>query len=275
MERAEAPHALSAIAAAAVDAMSVFMAPTVRRSGENAMTVHPPFIGKGETWAMRVLVVEDEPRMASLIRRSLEREGLAADVAARGEEALWMAEAIDYDAIVLDVMLPGISGFETCRELREREVWSPVLMLTARDAVEDRVNGLDSGADDYLVKPFALAELQARLRSLARRGRPARPAVLEVGDLRLDPARREVRRGEKLVELSAKEFALLETLMRRAGQVLTRLELIEHAWDIAYENRSNVVDVYIRRLRDKVDRPIGRDAIETVRGAGYRLREEP
>ncbi|MFL5911081.1 MAG: response regulator transcription factor [Gaiellaceae bacterium] len=224
---------------------------------------------------MRVLVVEDEPRMATLIRRSLEREGLAADVAARGEEALWMADAVDYDAIVLDVMLPGLSGFETCRELREREVWSPVLLLTARDAVEDRVNGLDSGADDYLVKPFALAELQARLRSLARRGRPARPAVLEVGDLRLDPARREVRRGDEPVELSAKEFALLETLMRRAGQVLTRLELIEHAWDIAYENRSNVVDVYIRRLRDKVDRPFGRHSIETVRGAGYRLREEP
>jgi two-component system OmpR family response regulator len=239
------------------------------------MTVHPRFIEKRETWAMRVLVVEDEPRMASLIRRSLEREGLAADVAAHGEEALWMADAVDYDAIVLDVMLPGLSGFDTCRELREREVWSPVLMLTARDAVEDRVNGLDSGADDYLVKPFAIAELQARLRSLARRGRPVRPAVLEVGDLRLDPARREVHRGDEPVELSAKEFALLETLMRRAGQVLTRLELIEHAWDIAYENRSNVVDVYIRRLRDKVDRPFGRHSIETVRGAGYRLREEP
>ena len=224
---------------------------------------------------MRVLVVEDEPRMASLIRRSLEREGLAADVAVRGEEALWMAEAVAYDAIVLDVMLPGLSGFETCRELRERDVWSPVLMLTARDAVADRVAGLDSGADDYLVKPFALAELQARLRSLARRGRPARPAVLAVGDLRLDPARREVRRGEARIELSAKEFALLETLMRRAGHVLTRLELIEHTWDIAYENRSNVVDVYIRRLRDKVDRPFGRRSIETVRGAGYRLREEP
>ena len=224
---------------------------------------------------MRVLVVEDEPRMASLIRRSLEREGVAADVAGRGEEALWMAEAIDYDAIVLDVMLPGLSGFDTCRRLRERDVWSPVLMLTARDAVEDRVDGLDSGADDYLVKPFALAELQARLRSLARRGRPERPAVLAAGDLRLDPARREVRRGEVPVELSAREFALLETLMRRAGQVLTRLELIEHTWDIAYENRSNVVDVYIRRLRDKVDRPFGRHSIETVRGAGYRLREEP
>jgi two-component system OmpR family response regulator len=224
---------------------------------------------------MRVLVVEDEPRMASVIRRSLAKEGLAADVAMRGEEALWMAEAVDYDAIVLDVMLPGLSGFETCRELREREVWAPVLMLTAREAVADRVAGLDSGADDYLVKPFALAELHARLRSLTRRAPPERPAVLAVGDLRLDPAGRQVRRGSAAIELSAKEFAILETLMRRPGEVLSRLELIEHAWDIAYENRSNVVDVYIRRLRDKVDRPFGRDSIQTVRGAGYRMREEP
>ena len=185
-----------------------------------------------------------------------------------------MAEAVDYDAIVLDVMLPGLSGFDACRQLRERGVWSPVLMLTAREGVGDRVRGLDSGADDYLVKPFALAELHARLRSLARRGRPERPAVLEVGDLRLDPARREVRRGEVEVDLSAKEFALLETFMRRPGEVLSRLELIEHAWDIAYETRSNVVDVYVRRLRDKLDRPFDRDSIETVRGAGYRLREE-
>jgi len=212
--------------------------------------------------------------MASVIRRSLEKEGLAADVAERGEDALWMAEAVDYDAIVLDVMLPGLSGFDACRQLRERGVWSPVLMLTAREGVGDRVRGLDSGADDYLVKPFALAELHARLRSLARRGRPERPAVLEVGDLRLDPARREVRRGEVEVDLSAKEFALLETFMRRPGEVLSRLELIEHAWDIAYETRSNVVDVYVRRVRDKLDRPFGRDSIETVRGAGYRLREE-
>ena len=221
-----------------------------------------------------MLVVEDESRMASVIRRSLEKEGLAADVAERGEDALWMAEAVDYDAIVLDVMLPGLSGFDACRQLRERGVWSPVLMLTAREGVGDRVRGLDSGADDYLVKPFALAELHARLRSLARRGRPERPAVLEVGDLRLDPARREVRRGEVEVDLSAKEFALLETFMRRPGEVLSRLELIEHAWDIAYETRSNVVDVYVRRLRDKLDRPFDRDSIETVRGAGYRLREE-
>jgi two-component system OmpR family response regulator len=223
---------------------------------------------------MRVLVVEDESRMADVIRRSLAKEGLAADVAARGEDALGMVAAVEYDAIVLDVMLPGMSGFETCRAMRERGVWAPVLMLTAREAVEDRVVGLDSGADDYLVKPFALAELHARLRSLARRGRPERPAVLEVGDLRLDPARRAVRRGADGIDLSAKEFALLETLMRRPGEVLSRLELIEHAWDIAYENRSNVIDVYVRRLRDKIDRPFGRHSIETVRGAGYRLRED-
>jgi two-component system, OmpR family, response regulator len=223
---------------------------------------------------MRVLVVDDEPRMASLIRRSLAKEGLAVDVAVRGEDALWMAQAVDYDVIVLDVMLPGPSGFQVCRELREREVWTPVLMLTAREAVEDRVEGLDSGADDYLVKPFALAELHARLRSLARRARTERPAVLAVGDLRLDPARRQVRRGDDEIELSAKEFALLETLMGRPGHVLSRLELIEHAWDIAYESRSNVVDVYVRRLRDKVDRPFGRATIETVRGVGYRLRDD-
>jgi two-component system, OmpR family, response regulator len=228
-----------------------------------------------DTWTMRVLVVEDEPRMAELIRRSLTREGLAADVAGAGDQALSMASAVDYDAIVLDVMLPGRSGLEACRLLRERGVWSPVLMLTARDAVEDRVAGLDSGADDYLVKPFALAELHARLRSLVRRGRPERPAVLAAGGLRLDPARREVSRDGAPIELSAKEFALLEALMRRPGQVLSRVELIEQAWDIAYETRSNVVDVYIRRLRAKVDEPFGECSLETMRGVGYRLRDRP
>jgi two-component system OmpR family response regulator len=223
---------------------------------------------------MRILVVEDEDRMASVIRRSLERDGLAADVAPSGEQALLMAQTIEYDAIVLDVMLPGASGFETCRLMRESDVWSPVLMLTARETVKDRVEGLDSGADDYLVKPFALAELHARLRSLARRGRPERPVVIAVGDLHLDPARREVTRGEVPIGLSAKEFALLETLMRRPGQVLSRIDLIEHVWDFAYETRSNVIDVYVRRLREKVDRPFGRECIETVRGAGYRLRED-
>ena len=220
---------------------------------------------------MRVLVVEDEVRMARVIGRSLDKEGFAADQAASGEEALWMAQATEYDAIVLDVMLPGRSGFETCRAMRESGVWSPVLMLTAREAVADRVAGLDSGADDYLLKPFALAELHARLRSLTRRGRAERPAVLEVGDLRLDPARRTVSRAEETISLSAKEFALLEALMRRPEEVLSRFELLEHAWDSAYEARSNVVDVYIRRLRNKVDRPFGRTSIETVAGAGYRV----
>jgi two-component system OmpR family response regulator len=220
---------------------------------------------------MRVLIVEDDLRMASLVRRGLTGEGLAADVAGTGEDALWMAQAHPYDAIVLDVMLPGLDGFETCRRLRGAGCWVPVLMLTARDAVEDRVAGLDSGADDYLVKPFAFAELLARLRALARRGEGERPAVLVVGDLRLDPATHEVRRGDTPIALSAKEFALLEIFMRRPGEVLSRLHLLEHAWDFAYENRSNVVDVYVRRLRRK----IGPDALETVRGAGYRLREQP
>jgi two-component system OmpR family response regulator len=223
---------------------------------------------------MRVLLVEDELRMASVIRRSLAKQGLAADVTASGKDSLWMAEAVAYDAIVLDVMLPDGSGFDVCRTLRERGVWSPVLMLTARDAVADRVEGLDSGADDYLVKPFALAELHARLRSLTRRGNPERPVTVELGDLTLDPARREVRRGGTPIELSAKEFALLETLMRRPGEVLTRFELLEHAWDLAYDARSNVIDVYVRRLREKVDRPFGRSSIETVRGAGYRFNED-
>jgi two-component system OmpR family response regulator len=223
---------------------------------------------------MRVLVVEDELRMASLIRRGLLTEGLAADVAPTGEDALWMAQAHEYDAIVLDVMLPGINGFETCRRLRTDGIWSPVLMLTARDSVDDRVAGLDTGADDYLVKPFAFAELLARLRALARRGDPERPSVLEVGDLRLDPATREVTRGNDEIRLSAKEFALLETFMRRPGEVLSRLHLLEHAWDFAYENRSNVVDVYVRHLRQKIDEPFGRRSLETVRGAGYRLRED-
>src|SRR5438552_15821367 len=223
---------------------------------------------------MRVLVVEDELRMASLIRRGLVKEGLAADIAPNGEEALVSAGASDYDAIVLDVMLPGINGFETCRRLREGGVWAPVLMLTARDPVEDRVAGLDTGADDYLVKPFAFAELLARLRALARRGDAERPSVLGAVALLLDPATREGRRGHSESHLSAKEFALLETFMRRPGEVLSRLHLLEHAWDFAYDNRSNVVDVYVRHLRRKIDEPFERQSLETVRGAGYRLRAD-
>src|SRR5262245_31081926 len=211
--------------------------------------------------------------MASLVRRGLTGEGLAADIAGTGEDALWMAQAHPYDAIVLDVMLPGQSGFETCRRLRNAGVWSPVLMLTARDGVDDRVAGLDAGADDYLAKPFSFAELLARLRALARRGSVERPAELAVGGLRLDPATRRAWRGETEIPLSPKEFALLETFMRRPGQVLSRLQLIEHAWDFAYENRSNVVDVYVRYLREKIDRSFGTDSIETVRGVGYRFRE--
>jgi two-component system OmpR family response regulator len=223
---------------------------------------------------MRALVVEDEVKMAALIRRGLVEEGYAADVARTGEEALWMARATPYDAIVLDVMLPGRNGLEVCRSLRESGVWSPILMLTARDGVEDKVSGLDSGADDYLSKPFSFAELLARLRALTRRGPSERPAVLEVGTLRLDPATRQAWRGQAEVDLSAKEFALLETFMRNPGDVLTRLDLLEHAWDYGYENRSNVVDVYVRYLRAKIDRPFGLDSIETVRGVGYRLRRD-
>ncbi len=223
---------------------------------------------------MRILVVEDERKMAALIGRGLREEGMAVDVADRGEDALYRAAATEYDAIVLDVMLPGIDGFETCRRLRDDGVWSPVLMLTARDAVSDRVEGLDQGADDYLLKPFSFAELLARLRALGRRGPVERPVMLEVGDLRLDPATRQAWRGDVEISLSAKEFSLLEVFMRRPGQVLSRFQLLEHAWDYEYENRSNVVDVYIRYLREKVDRPFGADSIETVRGAGYRLRKE-
>lgn len=223
---------------------------------------------------MRILIVEDEAKMASLIRRGLAKEGMAADVAGSGEDALWMAEATDYDAIVLDVMLPGIDGFEVCQRLRAAGVWSPILMLTARDAVADRVAGLDRGADDYLTKPFSYAELLARLRALFRRGSKERPTELQVGDLRLDPATRRVWRADVEIGLSPKEFALLETLMRRPGQPLSRFQLLEHAWDYEYENRSNVVDSYIRFLRRKIDRPFGIESIETVRGVGYRLRED-
>ena len=223
---------------------------------------------------MRVLVVEDEAKLAALLRRGLVEEGYAADIASSGEDALWMADSTPFDAVVLDVVLPGIDGFEVCRTLRQRGVWAPIVMLTARGAVGDRVTGLDAGADDYLAKPFSFAELLARLRALTRRGAGERPAIVEVGSLRLDPATHRVWRGEVEVVLSQKEFALLEVLMRRPGRVLSRLDLLEHAWDFAYENRSNVIDVYIRYLREKVDRPFNLSSIETVRGAGYRLRSD-
>jgi two-component system OmpR family response regulator len=222
-----------------------------------------------------VLIVEDEAKMARLIRHGLRAEGIAADVAGRGEEALELAtEKPPYDAMILDVMLPGIDGFEVCRRLREKNVWTPVLILTARDAIPDRVKGLDSGGDDYLVKPFAYEELLARLRALVRRGPLERPTQLEVGDLRLDPATRRAWRGDDEIELSAKEFAILETFMRRPGVVVTRDELLQHAWDYDHGARSNVVDSYVRLVRNKIDRPFGLESIETLRGAGYRLRED-
>ena len=222
---------------------------------------------------MRVLVVEDEPRLGQLLVRGLGEEGHPTDLAATGESALWMATAAPYDVIVLDVMLPGINGFATCRELRSRGVWTPVLMLTARDAIEDRIEGLDTGADDYLIKPFAFSELLARLRALARRAPAERPAELHVGDLRLDPALHRAWRGDAELELTAKEFVLLEAFMRRPGQALSRVQLLDAAWDIAFESQSNVIDVYVRYLRGKIDRPFGRHSLETVRGVGYRLGE--
>jgi two-component system, OmpR family, response regulator len=223
---------------------------------------------------MRVLVVEDDRRMAAAIRRGLRFEGLVVDLAGDGDEALRAARSTAYDVVVLDVMMPGIDGFETCARMRKEGIRVPVLMLTARDAVEDRVRGLDGGADDYLTKPFSLTELTARLRALVRRGPIEQDTVLEVGNLRLDPATREVHRGDAEIELSAREFALLEAFMRRPGQVLGQLQLLESAWDLGYEQRSNVVEVYVRYLREKIDRPFGVRSIETVRGVGYRLRRD-
>jgi two-component system OmpR family response regulator len=223
---------------------------------------------------MKVLVVEDELKMASLLVRGFRKNGDAVDVARRGEDAVWMAGAAEYDAMVLDVMLPGMDGFETLAALREQGRWTPVLMLTARDSVEDRIAGLDVGADDYLTKPFSFAELLARLRAIARRGPVERPTILEVGDLRLDPATRQVWRGTTEIELTAKEFALLEAFMRRPGEVLSRDNLLEQAWDMGYDNRSNVIAVYVNYLRDKIDRPFGANSLTTVRGAGYRLQRD-
>jgi two-component system, OmpR family, response regulator len=227
---------------------------------------------------VRLLVVEDSMKMAALVKRGLEEEGYAVDVVHDGEQAIWMAQENAYDAIVLDVVLngaaPGADGFTVCRTLRGADRWSPVLMLTARDAVEDRVRGLDAGADDYLTKPFSFQELLARIRALIRRGATERPTIVAVGDLVLDPARHEARRGDEPITLTAKEFALLEYFMRRAGQVLDRTHLIEHVWDFAFEGDSNVVDVHVANLRAKIDRPFGRTSLETIRGAGYRLRDE-
>ena len=223
---------------------------------------------------MRVLVVEDELKMAGLLRRGLTEEGYAVDTASTGPEGLWAATETAYDAIILDVMLPELDGFEVCRQLRSRGRWAPVLMLTARDGVDDRVLGLDVGADDYLTKPFSFSELLARLRALLRRGAAERPPVLVVDDLELDPGTKRVSRAGRPIDLTAKEFALIEFFMRNPGEVLSRTRILEHVWDWAYEGDSNVVDVYVRYLREKLDRPFGRRTIETVRGSGYRLRHE-
>ncbi len=212
--------------------------------------------------------------MAASIKRALHAAGVVADIAVLADEALWMAQAAAYDVIVLDVMLPDMNGVDACRQLRGAGVWTPIIMVTARAAVKDRIRGLDAGADDYLTKPFSLGELLARLRALARREVAERPPVVSIGSLRLDPAARRVWRGDSEVSLTAREFALMEAFMQRPGQVLSHLQLLDAAWDFGYEHRSNVVEVYVRYLRGKVDWPFGLTSIETVRGVGYRLRED-
>jgi two-component system, OmpR family, response regulator len=221
---------------------------------------------------MRVLVVEDDSKLADLLRKGLRKDGLVVDLASRGEDALWMAAATRYDAIVLDLLLPGIDGLETTRRLRKRGLQTPIVILTARDAVDYRIAGLDVGADDYVTKPFDFGELGARLRAVARRGAAERAPALRVGDLDLDPATRRVRRGETDIVLTTKEVDLLEVFMRHPGQLLTRRRLVEGAWDAAHDHNSNVIDVYVRYLREKIDRPFGMATIETVRGTGYRMK---
>jgi two-component system, OmpR family, response regulator len=220
---------------------------------------------------MRVLVVEDDPKLGPVLVRGLATDAIAADLVTTGREAIIRAGATDYTVIVLDVMLPDLDGFQVCRALREDNTFAPVLMLTARDAIDDRVQGLDSGADDYLVKPFSFVELLARVRAMSRRGPIQRTVMLEVGDLRLDSARHQVWRGDTPIDLSRKEYAILEALMRHAGDVLSRFDLLEQVWGYDYENRSNIVEVYVRYLREKIDRPFGRNTLQTVRGVGYRV----
>jgi two-component system OmpR family response regulator len=220
---------------------------------------------------MRLLVVEDEARLAEGLKRGLEAEGFAVDVAGNGTDGLWLARENGYAVILLDIMLPGLNGYLVCRTLRDEGDWTPVLMLTAKDGEWDQVEALDTGADDYLTKPFSFAVLVARVRALIRRGAAPRPAVLAAGDLTVDPATREVRRADAAIELTAREFAVLEYLIRRAGDVVSKRDILEGVWDFDFDGDPNIVEVYIRHLRNKVDRPFGREGIQTLRGAGYRL----
>jgi len=220
---------------------------------------------------MRILVVEDEARLADGVRRGLEAEGFAVDIAANGTDGLWLARENEYSAILLDIMLPGMSGYRVCETLRAEKNWTPIIMLTAKDGEWDQVEALDTGADDYLTKPFSFAILLARLRAVVRRGAGERPSVLEAGDIRLDPATRSVTRADSPIELTSREFAVLEYLMRRRGEVVSKREVIENVWDYDFEGDANIVEVYVRHLRNKLDRPFGRAAIETLRGSGYRL----
>jgi len=222
---------------------------------------------------VRILVVEDETTMAESLRTGLEGEGFAVDVATDGEEGLWYAAEVDYDAIVLDLMLPKVNGFVVCRTIRERGDWTPILMLTAKDGHLDEAEGLDTGADDYLTKPFAFVVLLARLRAMLRRPGHERPTALAAGDLVLDPATHQVKRSDTVVELTGREFAILEFMMSRTGQVVSKSDILDHVWDFAFDGGPNIVEVYVRSLRKKIDIPFDRQAIVTVRGAGYRLDE--
>jgi DNA-binding response OmpR family regulator len=223
---------------------------------------------------VRVLVVEDEKRLASGLKKGLEAEGFAVDAALDGTDGLWLARENPYDVIVLDIMLPGVNGFKVCSTLREEGNWTPILMLTAKDGEWDQAEALDSGADDYLVKPFSYVVLLARLRALLRRGAPARPVVLEAGDLTLDPATRRVERGGRAIHLTPREFSVLEFLLRQQGNVVSKREILDHVWDYDFEGDPNIVEVYVRRLRQKIDQSVDQGSIDTVRGAGYRLRSD-
>jgi DNA-binding response OmpR family regulator len=223
------------------------------------------------TAIMRILVIEDEGRLATALKRGLEAEGASVDIALTGTDGLWMARENPYDALVADIMLPGINGFQICTELRGEGNWTPILMLTAKDGELDEAEALDAGADDYLTKPFSYVVLRAHLRALMRRGAKERPPVLIAGDLAVDPATRRCRRGDDEIELTAREYSVLEYLMRRAGEVVSKREVLDHVWDYNFEGDPNIVEVYVRYLRNKVDRPFGRHAIETIRGCGYRM----